>query len=683
HYTYDPNDPNSLSDNLVWTIYEDQAGTLWIGGYGQGGLNKFDRETEQFKRYKHDPNNLNSLSYDRIDAIYEYPAGTLWIGTFGGGLDKFDIATETFTHYTEKDGLPNNSVVGILSDDDGNLWLSTGKGLSKFNPTTETFRNYDVSDGLQGNEFDGVKAYFKSKTGEMFFGGLNGFNSFYPDQVKDNPHIPPIVLTDFKIFNESVKLNPVISQAKEISLSYKQNFFSFEFAALDYTNPKKNQYAYKLDGFDKNWIYSGTRRYASYTNLNPGTYVFRVKGSNNDGVWNEEGISLKILITPPPWKTWWAYLFYLITFVSAIYGYIYWKTRLQARENALLRDSERKLHQFLEAIPVGIGVIDTNSKPVFFNRTGLQLIGRDALPEVPLEKYPEANQLYISGTTQLYPSENLPIIRALKGEKTTIEDMEIRQSDKIVPIESLATPIYDEQGKIIYAISAFQDITARKHSEAERQKFIDALRTSLREKEILLQEVHHRVKNNLQVISSLLDLQAQNLKDQIIIEIFQESQNRVRAMALTHEKLYQSTYVEIIDFADYVETLVHYLIQSYGIDNELISMQVDIANISLNLDTAIPAGLIINELVSNALKYAFPQGKPGLVKISLDVDNQQHFILSVKDNGIGLKPDFNIEEINTLGLQLVNVLTQQLEGELQVNLTQGTEFRIKFAEVEA
>lgn len=680
HYQHNPDNPNSLSDNSVVSIYEDQSGILWIGTEG-GALNKFDRETQKFTHYKHDSNNRNSLSYDRVLSIYEYPAGTLWIGTYGGGLDKFDIATESFTHYTEKDGLPNNSVVGILSDDDGNLWLSTGKGLSKFNPKTETFRNYDVSDGLQGNEFDGVKAYFRSKTGEMFFGGLNGFNSFYPDQVKDNPHIPPIVLTDFKIFNESVKLKPVISQAKEINLSYKENFFSFEFAALDYTNPKKNQYAYKLDGFDKNWIYSGTRRYASYTNLDAGTYVFRVKGSNNDGVWNEEGTSLKITITAPPWKTWWAYLFYLITLASAIYGYIYWKTRIQARENALLRESERKLHKFLDAIPVGISVIDTNSRPVFLNQTALQLVGRETLPEVPLEQYPEANQLYISGTKQLYLSENLPILRALKGEKTTIDDMEIHQPDKIVPIESSATPIYDENGVIIYAIAAFQDITARKQSEAERQEFIEALRTSLHEKEILLQEVHHRVKNNLQIISSLLDLQSQNLKDEKTLEIFQESQNRVKSMALIHEKLYQSTFLETIDFADYVETLVNFLIQSYGIDNQLISVQVNIVNVFLNLDTAIPAGLIINELVSNALKYAFPQGRSGAVRITLEVDNQQYFILTVKDNGIGLKPDFNIQQVTTLGLQLVNVLTQQLEGEVQVDSTQGTEFRIKFPEV--
>ena len=340
HYTHDRKDPNSLSDDNIWIIYEDDSGTLWAGGYGIGGLNKFNRETDNFTQYLHDPNNLNSLSYDRIDAIYEYPTGTLWLGTFGGGLDKFDITTETFTHYTVAEGLPNNSVIGILPYERENLWLSTGKGLSKFNLETETFRNYDVSDGLQGNEFDGVKANLKSKTGEIFFGGLNGFNGFYPEQVKDNPHIPPIVVTDFKIFEKPVTLAGEISTNPEIKLSYKDNFFSFQFAALDYTNPAKNEYAYKLEGFDQDWIYSGTRRYASYTNLDGGNYIFRVKGSNNDGVWNEKGAAIHIYISPPPWKTWWAYCLYCLGLAAAVCLCIEW----QIRGNALKKQTE--INQF-------------------------------------------------------------------------------------------------------------------------------------------------------------------------------------------------------------------------------------------------------------------------------------------------------------------------------------------------
>ncbi|MCA1991101.1 MAG: PAS domain-containing protein [Coleofasciculus sp. S288] len=668
HYINEPHNPYSLSDNNVLSIYEDQSDTLWIGTFSRG-LNKFNRETGEFIRYTHDLNNPNSLSYDRVLSIYEYPAGTLWIGTYGGGLNKFDIATETFTHYTEKDGLPNNSVVGILGDDEGNLWLSTGKGLSKFNPETETFRNYDVGDGLQGNEFGGIKAYFKSKTGEMFFGGLNGFNAFYPEQVKDNPYIPPIVITDFRIFDKSVKLDTAISETKEIKLSYKDNFFGFEFAALDYTNPEKNQYAYKLEGFDKDWIYSGSRRYATYTNLDGGTYIFRVKGSNNDGVWNEEGTSLKVIITPPPWKTWWAYTLYVVAFVSAVYGYIQWRTRAQAKENALLRESERKLQQFLEAVPIGVGVVDTAGKPVYFNQSGLQLIGRETAPEAPPEQYSEAYQIYLSGTKQLYSSENLPLVRALKGEKTTVDDLEIHQPDKIVPLETWGTPIYDEQGAIIYAIAAFQDITERKLAEV-------ALRTSLREKEVLLQEVHHRVKNNLQIICSLLDLQSQSIQEPQVLEIFHSSQNRIRCMALIHEELYQSQTLAHVNLAHYIRELTAHLLQSYALNPEDITLKLNLDEILSTLDTAIPCGLILNELISNALKDAL-NGGTGAIWVELKSKHNQ-ITLVVGNNQPNCQKILDFNNKNSLGFQLVEVLVSQLEGEMEIEQNHDTVFKISF-----
>jgi len=199
----------------------------------RGGVNKFDRESNQFVHYQHAPQNLSSLSHNDISAIHEDKNGGLWIGTFGGGLNKFDRATETFTHYRKKQGLANDTVYGILEDNQGNLWLSTNKGLSKFNLKTEQFRHYDVADGLQSNEFN--TAHHKSRRGELFFGGINGFNAFYPEQVKDNPYRPPLVMTDFKIFNQSVPIDahsPLqqhINLTKEITLSYKQSFFVFEY----------------------------------------------------------------------------------------------------------------------------------------------------------------------------------------------------------------------------------------------------------------------------------------------------------------------------------------------------------------------------------------------------------------------------------------------------------------------
>ncbi len=308
-YKADANNPNSLSNNDIRTIYGDRSGTLWIGTFG-GGLNEFDPKKEIFKCYKKDPDNPNSLASNEINSIYEDQRGILWIGTWGGGLNKFDRQKGIFTAYTRKDGLPNDNIYGILEDSQGNLWISTSKGLARFNPRTGSCRNYHPRDGLQGYEFN-CGAYYKSKSGEMFFGGVTGFNRFYPERIEDNLYMPPIVITDFKIFNRSVgigKNSPLkehISYTKEIVLSYANDNISFEFAALDYTDSERNQYKYLLEGFNPDWIDLGPKHDITFTNLNAGTYTFRVIGSNNDGLWNEKGASVKIIITPPFWATWW------------------------------------------------------------------------------------------------------------------------------------------------------------------------------------------------------------------------------------------------------------------------------------------------------------------------------------------------------------------------------------------
>ncbi|HEX2867407.1 MAG TPA: two-component regulator propeller domain-containing protein [Ignavibacteriales bacterium] len=308
-----PSDPRSLSDNRVYKIYEDREGNLWIGTFG-GGLSKFDPAAGKFLNYKHDANNPNSLSDNRVICIYEDFQGCLWLGTYGGGLNRFDPHTGKFYKYMQ-DGTLSGVVYGILEDNDHNLWISSDNGLSRFNPSTSAFINYDLHDGLQSMEFSGG-AYYKTRSGEMFFGGINGFNSFYPDSIKINSHIPPVVISAFRIFNKEVD-----GENSNIVLSSKENFFSFEFAALDYTNPEQNRYAYKLEGFDDDWHYvDASRRLANYTNLDPGNYTFRVRGSNNDGVWNEKGAEVKITILPPFWRTWW-FIFLAVVLIGGTLTY--------------------------------------------------------------------------------------------------------------------------------------------------------------------------------------------------------------------------------------------------------------------------------------------------------------------------------------------------------------------------
>ncbi|TAM46003.1 MAG: histidine kinase [Acidobacteria bacterium] len=314
HHRHDPGDPSSISNDFVRMMLEDRSGALWVGTQG-GGVNRLDPERRAFTSFRNEPGDPSSLSNDHVFTILEARDGTLWFGTFGGGLNRLDQSSGRFRRYTARDGLASDSVYAMLEDDSGRLWVSTTRGLSRFDPRSGEFRNYDVRDGLQSNEFNGASAY-RSADGEMFFGGINGFNAFFPDEIGFNPTVPEVVITDLRLFNRPVRagerwqgrviLRQPINRTDAIELSYRENLFSLEFAALHYAAPGKNRYAYAMEGFSDAWIpVDADRRFATFTGLAPGVYVFRVRGANSDGVWNERPASLRITITPPFWGTWW------------------------------------------------------------------------------------------------------------------------------------------------------------------------------------------------------------------------------------------------------------------------------------------------------------------------------------------------------------------------------------------
>ncbi len=307
-YRHDSLRANSLSDNVVYALAETRDSNLWIGTLH--GLNVFNRETNSFVTFFNNPNDPYSLSHNDIRAIHEDADGLLWIGTNGGGLNKLDRASGRFTAFTKAQGLPDDNIYGILEDDHNNLWISTNNGLCKFNTRTFQIRNYTERDGLQSTEFN-TGAYYKNKNGYMYFGGIRGFNVFHPDSIKDNRFIPPVAITAFHVFDQ-----PYPFSSSGVELSYRQNYFSFEFIALNYFQMAQNQYAYRMEGFDNNWHYVGTRRFGSYSNLDPGEYVLHIKASNNDGVWNEQGVTLKIVIHPPFWATWWFRSFVIVLVIT-------------------------------------------------------------------------------------------------------------------------------------------------------------------------------------------------------------------------------------------------------------------------------------------------------------------------------------------------------------------------------
>lgn len=337
HYRHQPSDPASISDNPGYPIFEDSAGTIWIGSWSNG-LNRYDRATGSFRHYTHGPGDPNSLSHNRVWAIHEDCRGRMWIGTYGGGLNLFDRKSGRFRRYLDTDGLASNVVYAILEDASGCLWMSTNNGLSRFNPDDETFRNYDVDDGLQSQEFN-TRAFFKDDDGRMFFGGINGYNSFHPGTIPVNRHPPPVVITSIAVAGRRVTPTVSGSAGGSIALRYDENSVTFEFAALDYNCPAKNRYIFKLENLDADWNRVGAdRRFADYRNIPPGEYIFRVRGSNHDGVWTETESGVTLRVSPPFWGTWWfraaaliafGFCFYaMITFMKRHFDLIkFWKTR--------------------------------------------------------------------------------------------------------------------------------------------------------------------------------------------------------------------------------------------------------------------------------------------------------------------------------------------------------------------
>lgn len=310
----------------IYTLVEDREGILWMGR--DDNLTRFDPNTQAFEYFEHDPNNPLSIAAGSVRAIYEDSQGSLWVGSGSDGVSILDKSTKTFTRITLKDGLANNKVGCFIEDHNGFMWVSTGQGISRVSPSRQQFRNYTTEHGIAGN-LHKRPACARTANNELIFGSTKGLTLFHPDRLSENTLPPAVALTNFRLFNKHVPvteaglLQKTIMTAEELILKHSDSVFSFDFVALNYTMPERNEYAYMMEGFDKEWVYSGDRRTTTYTNLNPGKYVFRVKGSNNEGVWSEGDVSIPITILPPWWATWWAYTLYIALLVSIIANAFY------------------------------------------------------------------------------------------------------------------------------------------------------------------------------------------------------------------------------------------------------------------------------------------------------------------------------------------------------------------------
>lgn len=338
HINFD--EQRQFSSNSVMAIEEDVKGQIWVGTFG-GGIAVFSRDGELRTRYRHNVADTSSISYDKIMSIYRDSESRMWVGTFGGGFNLFDDVNNNFTAYTELQGLPNDVVYGFLEDDNGYLWMSTNKGLSAFNKETGNFRNFDVSCNLQSDEFN-QGAYCKGKSGLFYFGGINGFNSFHPGQLSINTYLPEVAITAYHQPGKIIRSST--SEGDPIQLSYSQNSIFFDFVGFNYVNSHLNKYRYKLDGLNQDWVEAGDIRTASFTNLDPGSYTFKVQAANNDGLWNLDGGQVSVFVESPIYMHWWftPALFGLITLILSIIAYLAVKTARSKAKQQLV-ETELKL----------------------------------------------------------------------------------------------------------------------------------------------------------------------------------------------------------------------------------------------------------------------------------------------------------------------------------------------------
>jgi ligand-binding sensor domain-containing protein len=385
---------NSISSNGVGSIFEDSHGLLYIGSEN-GGVITFDPDKETFKIYRHHKGDPGSVSNDLAINYIESKSGIIWFCTLGGGINAFNPVTGKFRAFTTKDGLCANSTLSMVEDNNGNYWVGTLNGISCFTPPANPFNdkspfhfhNYNISDGLPGNKMNMVAAY-KDVNGDIYFGSADaGMISFKVNEWKDNDFVPPVYITGFKLFNKDVHTNDADSILKSpveltnsITLDYKQNDVGFEFAALNYIHPEKNQYAYRLVGYKKDWIYAdASNRYASYTNLDPGSYTFEVKASNNDGKWNETPTKLFLTITPPFWQTWWFRALAAVAAMSAVYGFYRYRLQhilhLQKIRNRIASDLHDDIGSTLNSISVYSEVAKNDPAKLDFS---LNMIGESS-----------------------------------------------------------------------------------------------------------------------------------------------------------------------------------------------------------------------------------------------------------------------------------------------------------------
>ena len=671
-----------LSNENVRVLYEDRAGRIWIGTLG--GLFFWDGDTiNNFsKAYR--------LGKRTITSIIEDPEGNIIFGIYDEGIKVFNPSLNAVNEenpirlINNKSGLQGEKVLSLFLDEKDLLWVGTSNGIETIR-WSEYLKNgnlimkkYNSSDGYFGMECNSISS---DTNGNMWFGTVNGIVEFRPGEKINEKARPKPRILNVLLYNEPVdwQVETQTSQIpEESSFSHDENFISFEYSATYLTAPEFLEFQYKLEGYDKDWSQVTRTRSVYYADLLPGTYTFKVRAAEKGENWSEPA-TFEFTITPPIWQTSIAYVLYGIVFIGLVIIFISLRTRnLRISKDTLSKKVDERTKELQEKTAelerLSIVAKETGNAVMIFNAQRKLEWLNDGFTTLTGFNKEELAERYGTSLEDLCfnPDVKTQIEESVARRKTTIyEGRLLTKNNEPIWISTTLTPIYNGENKLKNVVLIHSDITYRKQME-------ESIKDSLGEKQKLLREIHHRVKNNLQIIISLLNLQSSYITDNEALKALKEGQDRVKSLALIHEKIYQSDELNDIEFKEYIKKLLEHLYFSYNINKEDIEINIKADDVLLDIDTAVPCGLIINELVTNSLKYAFEGRDKGVINISLQEVDSNCYKLCVNDNGVGMPENFDVYKSETLGMQLLTALVDQLDGKIELINTNGVNFTIYF-----